>query len=701
MSKKLIAGFMAALMALVTAISPVLATTALEDYPSVLGVDRDLDAYIVVGATAASADVVGAVDLAVRLAELSYREVTVGGAVLTGVETEDIPFDTNISSGSLLKSSIKHYDVPDVLQDSSVDFSWDDGSDTYDFQEVITVSNLNSQQVETSSTKSKDYEDSPALHIASAGLKYTWQFDENFNTSKISSTYPLEIEILGTALKVTAVGANQFTATLAEEYYLTVGESVTVEGKTITLLNVGSASAVVDVDGTSEIVSTGATKTINGIKVKTIDVLSRTELSESAATLQIGESLAKTYKDEDPYIGESKTDPNWKWELGDLNVTAGASVKPKIAVKYAKTLNIPSKNPPEPGDALVFPNDYIQLSFDATTTHTLATYTIEYITEDLSNAGGPTDATTIKISSTATSDPFYVIAQSVYSDTIYLYKNATAALNNKTYVFYEDTDNHVQYAELTDGTASDNFADITYQDTTFNIKWLLANTTTITESQTTPAAGVYTITPLITSNLFAGLDTTVNKADGAEINVYGTDMGTRDEDILTNYGAVIRAPKSNAGADRVVIDIPSSQVKATLTVGAVGGAAVVAGETEQVIVGITSPVAVLDTEVTSTHKAKNLVLIGGPCVNTLVADLASEDKFDYTCDTWPGRDFGLIKAIDDAFVTGKIALVVAGTTSDDTRTASTVLQQYDTLLVGQTSSAVEVTAATTAGITAV
>jgi hypothetical protein len=702
MNKKLTAGFMAALMALVTAVSPVLAT-GLGEYPDILGVDGELDAYVVVGVDAASSDVVGAVDVAVRLAELSYREVIVGAAVVTGVETEDVPFNTNVSASNMLKENIKHFDVPNVLKDSTIDFTWADGSGTYDFQEIIIVNNSANQQVETSSLANKDYEDSPALHIATAGLMYVWQFDENFNTSKISATYPLEIEILGHALAITTVASTQFTATIADSYYLTVGESVEVSGKTVTLLNVGSTSAVVDVDGTSEIVAVNATKTISGLKVKVSDVLSRTTLEESAATLLIGAEISKTYQDEDEFIGESKTDPDWRWELG--GITTG-NAKHKIAVKYAKTLNDPDDNPPGPGEALVFPNDYIQLSFDGLTSHTTATYNIEYKDGvDLSNAGGSTSAKTIRVSSTATSDPLYMasgIGTGNYTDTIHLYVNATG--NNQSFVFYEDTDNKIQYAGLAyDGT---HFANIVYQDTTMNLKWYNStsadSTLVINETQTTPTAGNLTIEVMVSSAAVAGLDGTVSYANGNEIIVYGTAMGTREEDVLTNYGAVIRAPKSNAGSDKVSIDVPSAQVKATLTVEATDGVTTTVGETEKVIEPITSAVAKLDTEVDKTEKS--MVLIGGPCVNDLVGELADagelvdKDGVTLTCAGWPGRNFGIISVVDDAFATGNYVVVVAGTRAEDTRTACTVLQQYDTLLDGVTESSTEVTAATAAGI---
>ncbi|OGI15027.1 hypothetical protein A3K63_04100 [Candidatus Micrarchaeota archaeon RBG_16_49_10] len=62
-------------------------------------------------------------------------------------------------------------------------------------------------------------------------------------------------------------------------------------------------------------------------------------------------------------------------------------------------------------------------------------------------------------------------------------------------------------------------------------------------------------------------------------------------------------------------------------------------------------------------------------------------------------DQAIIEVIDDIFATGKSVVVVAGWEAANTRTASSVLQQWDTLLDGITASKVIVTAATSAGIT--
>jgi hypothetical protein len=105
------------------------------------------------------------------------------------------------------------------------------------------------------------------------------------------------------------------------------------------------------------------------------------------------------------------------------------------------------------------------------------------------------------------------------------------------------------------------------------------------------------------------------------------------------------------------------------------------------VVPITTPIAKLDKDVTEADKTtKNLILVGGPCANSLVAELAAAEKLKIdgevlTCDAWnaktdQGDVFGLIELIENAFADGKVALVVAGSRAEQTLEACRVLQDY-------------------------
>ncbi|MCD6557838.1 MAG: S-layer protein, partial [Candidatus Aenigmarchaeota archaeon] len=80
-------------------------------------------------------------------------------------------------------------------------------------------------------------------------------------------------------------------------------------------------------------------------------------------------------------------------------------------------------------------------------------------------------------------------------------------------------------------------------------------------------------------------------------------------------------------------------------------------------------------------KAGNLILIGGPAVNTLVKDLLN-NEWNVTDSQAAWLDHfssgeAMIKLVEDAFGDGSLALIVAGTDAADTVEACHVLQQYD------------------------
>jgi len=135
--------------------------------------------------------------------------------------------------------------------------------------------------------------------------------------------------------------------------------------------------------------------------------------------------------------------------------------------------------------------------------------------------------------------------------------------------------------------------------------------------------------------------------------------------------------------DTVKVWYPDEQMKLDLFVLATGATvtstAASGGQVVKEAVPIKTSIAKLDTEVTSADKTgSSLILVGGPAVNTLVADLASQGK---TKDVQWYRDKGagtaLIELVADAFTTGKSALVVAGHSAPDTRVATGIVQNFD------------------------
>ena len=162
----------------------------------------------------------------------------------------------------------------------------------------------------------------------------------------------------------------------------------------------------------------------------------------------------------------------------------------------------------------------------------------------------------------------------------------------------------------------------------------------------------------------------------------GVSLGT--DSTLTDYVDLygLYARKTTSGQDTLTFYYPDDQTvanvfvlgeDATVTTG--GGS----GGTVHSSTPIKNAIAKLDTEVTSADQTtKNVILVGGPAVNTLVANLATAGKTknrDYYVEQ--GAGYALLDLVADAFATGKSALVVAGHSAADTRTVTGFLQKFE------------------------
>jgi hypothetical protein len=148
---------------------------------------------------------------------------------------------------------------------------------------------------------------------------------------------------------------------------------------------------------------------------------------------------------------------------------------------------------------------------------------------------------------------------------------------------------------------------------------------------------------------------------------------------MSNYGTLVERLSSNLGGSATIkypdiflfTNMYVLTPTGTITSGATAGGTV----TTETVLEITADVVKLDSEVTSSDKtSKDLILVGGPCINSLVAELAADGSFPYGCADWPGRDFGRVQLVADAFASGQTALVIAGTRAADTDLAARLVQ---------------------------
>ena len=101
--------------------------------------------------------------------------------------------------------------------------------------------------------------------------------------------------------------------------------------------------------------------------------------------------------------------------------------------------------------------------------------------------------------------------------------------------------------------------------------------------------------------------------------------------------------------------------------------------TYEQVVPIMDNIARLDTdpEIETAKTEKNLILVGGPAVNRLTAQALGLSYPTYGEASTIPEDAAVIKLVNDAFTTGKVALIVAGWEAENTQAACSVLQKYD------------------------
>ena len=176
-------------------------------------------------------------------------------------------------------------------------------------------------------------------------------------------------------------------------------------------------------------------------------------------------------------------------------------------------------------------------------------------------------------------------------------------------------------------------------------------------------------------------DTTNNELDTASGTVtFGSLVSDPDDSDLqyarSRYGELytVSASGNSGGPSKYTVDIPSSQAEVMFYV----SSGSVTSATSSTTDGSLSSVRVvdatkLDSEVSSVS-SQNLIVVGGPCVNTVAAELMGNPS-----DCTEGYSAGVasVKLFENG---DSVAMLVAGYSGDDTRLAGQVLaHRYDEL----------------------
>ena len=135
---------------------------------------------------------------------------------------------------------------------------------------------------------------------------------------------------------------------------------------------------------------------------------------------------------------------------------------------------------------------------------------------------------------------------------------------------------------------------------------------------------------------------------------------------LDEYGTMF-SHDTDPDQDVGTISYPDFQAFATIALGT--NPAFSVGEASlQTAVKLTAPVSKLASEVNANSPGADLILVGGPCANSVTAAVMGVATTYPECAApFEGLTRGIVAEYTDAFTDGSKALVVAGVTADDTR----------------------------------
>ena len=673
------------------------AQTAMDlgDYKSlVVSSDGTVSGLFVVGADAATADVVSAIDAAgwVTNQQVAGEGAAGGQVVLTPIETtvtgvkRHIQIDDNASNAYELGTAHTAGGVQDKIGpagyasgDGVVDFLYSyknkgplyySGADYQWHEELnVTLGNLNASRDDLES-QAQDLYDEVVMKISANSLKYNLKFDKAFANANLNTILRgQKIWFMGKEYTVISAETTKIKlgATDAEVLLTTSNPKTTVGGVDVTLggiFAVGTsgtykAKITVTSGGTTEtkFVTSGDTDTVAGIEIYVKNaVVTTSGTNEGEAQLVVGAGIIKL-TDGDYLKRGDGTETTWlttitNGSVGETSLTITASES------QAYTALGGTYNALRPGGVIKAPNDLFTVTYNGLTNDkgtALKTRTIN-VNPELRIVKGVTTADTVRIKS-VDGDFLYYNGSYVTSD---MWVNTSTA----TFFVRDTTTEPVSWKE---SNTTPTIKVATGKDYTLN--W--------TRTAVDSANGYLSIGGPALSQTGAGApdsfvivyNAATDKFDTANASSYyaynqqfftgdataradawfgrTSNLTPATRDYYTVYGAYV----SSVSPQLITIKFPEGQAYAELVVGsqATGkgkAITVTPGQTATIggtVVNVTGAVsggkgvslpaalAKLDTEVTSGDKSGyTLVLVGGPKVNRLVNELQTTNKLTKT-----------------------------------------------------------------------
>lgn len=222
------------------------------------------------------------------------------------------------------------------LLDSEIRFNGED----YDVKEEVKLVGTIKTSIDD-----VDYLLDPYLEISE--LSYTYTFDDLIDLEEIDKEEILEILFLGKILRISEVAsAKQVTLISGTEYDLMEGDSVEIDGKTLTIKIISSEAVSISYDGQIETIDEGEIGEVGGIEIYVEDVIEDDD-GLDLTTIRVGVNIEEVIEDGDDY------NDKFEWVIDMPN---------SIGIINQDPFNDLEDNPPvKAGGVISLPEDFLDI----------------------------------------------------------------------------------------------------------------------------------------------------------------------------------------------------------------------------------------------------------------------------------------------------------------------------------------------------
>ncbi len=343
-------------------------------------------------------------------------------------------------------------------------------------------------------------------------VKYRFVFDDTLDFESVSEDTPLELSFLNKEIKIVSASDDRVTIELADEKYLSEGESLTADGKEVVLKSVGENAVLVEVGEEAAIIESGDKATVGDVEVSVKTIFYKAN-GGSGASLSVGEDLTLTMEDGEgaEFVGEPDDSSDAKW-LYDIDLGAE---KPYIGLKHNVRADNADEEVYSAGESLTLPNDFARVRFVGAEETDVNNYEMEFDDVDIDEER----TNVLKLSGDFEYDDSDEADELVFDGSDLRYWNE----DSDDWLVADD----VKFAD-TDVSVSVGEGDLTFDDFSFSVD--------LEDEEFTQA-------------------------------LYGEEsMMSRDEDLLSQSGMVVYDPEDSLEDGTLSIDVPEDKAELSVAI---------------------------------------------------------------------------------------------------------------------------------------